>query len=166
MHASVQLVLPLLLLSKVTLFNTRIAPAASDIMDEAGRLVTLMERLVMSVETGAKGKTARAKDATFGHLFFVFRDFELEVDDLSSAVAKREKVTASNMRRLGDMVRDYSLCLGDVSVPSVKKRWEKMRPDEHGFNLTAKKVKEMEMLRTSLRSKFASIQGMLLDTGV
>ncbi|RYE83712.1 MAG: hypothetical protein EOO65_03495 [Methanosarcinales archaeon] len=161
------MVLPLLLLSKVALFNTKIAPAAFDILPEAGKLVALMDRLVSSVETkpgGVVGARAESesdcrKSARFGHLFLVFRDFELEVDDLGIEERKMEVVTPTNIRKLGNMVRDYTLCLGDVPVELVQKHWQRMRPKEHGFKLNKTNMSTLEDLRNKLRSKFASIQG-------
>src|SRR5206468_977582 len=82
------LALPLLLTSKIVLFNHKGAPTVSDMLSKLGVLARAADYIELAEETKEnndeeESKTGPSSKKKFGHLHVLFRDFSFDGDKKS-----------------------------------------------------------------------------------
>lgn len=153
-----QIATPTAILSDCVLFNIKGIPQPSTVAVKLGTFAMAAARMTADLA----GEDAGDEPA-LGHLHIVFRDFELEVDDLSKPEGPAAIVDwKAEPEKAGEVIRDWYLGLGEPTTKVVKNTWKKNRPDAHNFNVTQKQLDQLKIVRSKIRDNFKSVHVWLL----
>jgi hypothetical protein len=142
------LALPLLITSKIVLFNHKGAPTVSDMLTKLGVLARAAEYIELPEETNGGEEETKSSPKKFGHLHVLFRDFSFDGDRRSvySQLFDMEIVPKSTQKKAAKSFNSSSSASNNTNNADKEREESLIRT-----------IQERNDIRTLLIENFTSI---------